>query len=269
MRLVVQLHGRGIDAMRFDRLTGFRSLADEQGFVLALPSAVDEIWNDRRDARNAERADDVAYLLAMVEDIRRRADVDPRCLYLVGMSNGAAMAGRLAWERADAVTAFAQVAGTAGVQVVAGTAPARPVPIMHIHGSADFITPYAGGVRRGFRGHLLIRRSFGPSIGVEEWAQLWVGVNGAAEPAASRLSPDTTVRRWSGPTAATDVLFYRVEGGGHTWPNAGVPLPGLLLGRTTRSFDASRAIWEFLRAHDPAPGKPDGRAGQGAREQVP
>lgn len=251
-RLVVQLHGRGVDPLRFDELTRFRALADEHGFVLALPSAVGEIWNDGRDPDAAGRPDDVAYLAAMVDDIARRAPIDQRCLYLVGMSNGATMAGRLACERAERVAALAQVAGTAAVEVVTRARPARPVPILQIHGTADRLTPYEGGVRRGFRGRLVIRHSVGPSIGVEDWARFWVRANGADEPAgANRLGSDVTMRSWSGASPAADVVFHRIEDGGHTWPSGALPFPGLLFGRTTRSFDASRAIWEFLCRHGP------------------
>ena len=37
--LVLELHGRGIDAVMFDRLTGFMDLARESGFALVAPSA--------------------------------------------------------------------------------------------------------------------------------------------------------------------------------------------------------------------------------------
>jgi poly(3-hydroxybutyrate) depolymerase len=39
---VLQLHGRGIDPIMFERWTGFSALADETGFVLAMPSAAGE-----------------------------------------------------------------------------------------------------------------------------------------------------------------------------------------------------------------------------------
>ncbi len=41
--LVLELHGRGIDPVRFDRWTGFSALGDEVGFAVAMPAAIDEI----------------------------------------------------------------------------------------------------------------------------------------------------------------------------------------------------------------------------------
>lgn len=67
--LVLELHGRGVNPSMFDRWTGFASLADEVGFVLALPSALGDIWNDGRyrgpDWAWIEGVDDVGYLRAV------------------------------------------------------------------------------------------------------------------------------------------------------------------------------------------------------------
>ena len=246
--LLIELHGRGIDPFRFDRLTGFGELAAEEGFVLAMPSAIDEIWNDGRDPKRRGGPDDVGYLIAVIDALCARLSIDDRRVYLVGMSNGAAMAGRFACERADRLAALAQVAGTVAADLAARSRPPCPVPIMQIHGSEDRYAPYGGGSRRGLRAHLIIRRAFEPSIGVDEWAEFWVKANRATEgPELSSVDPDTSVRRWRCPDSpSSEVVFYRVVGGGHTWPGSRVPLPRALLGRTSRSFDASTTIWRFL-----------------------
>jgi polyhydroxybutyrate depolymerase len=112
MPLVLELHGRDIDATQFDRMTGFGSLADEAGFVLALPNAVGEIWNDGRSEspKWTAKPDDVGYLAAVIDDAIARLPIDPPRIYVVVMSNGAVMAGRLACELADRI-ALAHIAG--------------------------------------------------------------------------------------------------------------------------------------------------------------
>jgi poly(3-hydroxybutyrate) depolymerase len=91
--LVLELHGRGIDPLSFDRWTRFRHSADQAGFVVALPSAVGEIWNDGRFPRLArDGPDDIGYLVALIEDACTRFLIDMRRIYVVGMSNGATMA---------------------------------------------------------------------------------------------------------------------------------------------------------------------------------
>src|SRR4029077_12658515 len=96
---------------------------------------------------------------------------------------------------------------------------------------------------------LVLRRRPLPSVRVDDWAALCVKRNSAPEgPFEETIAPDVTVRRWRGATPASDVAFYRVEGGGHTWPGARVWSPPHL-GRVSRTLDATRLAWEFLEAH--------------------
>ncbi len=236
----------------FDRWTGYSALADEAGFVLAMPRAVGEIWNDGRygGARWPDRdgIDDVGYLLAVIDDVGERRGTDPGRIYLVGMSNGATMAGRLACERPERISAIAQVAGTAAVEVAAAHTQAVPLPVLQIHGTKDRAMPYAGG-RAGLLMRLLVRRAASPVLAVDAWARLWAERNGAnGDPQAESIASDVILRRWRGPTPASDLDFYRIEGGGHTWPGAHLWMPPHL-GRVCRSLDATRVSWEFLTKH--------------------
>jgi polyhydroxybutyrate depolymerase len=251
--LVLELHGRGIPAAGFDRWTGFSTLSDLAGFVLAMPSAIGEIWNDGRyDGRGwaaVEAVDDVGYLIALIDHVQARLPVDPRRIYVVGMSNGAAMAGRLAVEHAERLAAIAQVAGTASAEVAAGQFHGAPLPVLQVHGSRDSIAPYQGGRATGIGARILIRRRAGLSVGVDAWAAAWVAANGAgSEPEVSTIEPDTTIRRWTGPTPSSDVVFYRIDGGGHTWPGNQMWLPPIF-GRTGKSFSATAVIWDFMQRH--------------------
>ena len=248
--LVVQLHGRGIDAIRFDWWTGFSGLADEAGFLLAMPEAVGERWNDGRQVGPTQEIDDVGFLAAVIEDVDARLPVDRTRVYLVGMSNGAAMAGRFACERPDLIAGIGQVAGTAGVAIVTRARPSTPVPVISFHGSADRSAPYSGGQAGGFARMLMLRHPAGPAVGVDDWAAFWRSVNGDADsPLVESLAPDVSVRRWRGSNPLGDLDFYRIEGGGHTWPGASarIWIPPIF-GRIA-TIDASRLIWEFLSAH--------------------
>jgi polyhydroxybutyrate depolymerase len=248
--LLLELHGRGIDAVRFDRLTGFGELAAEAGFALALPSAVGEMWNDGRNPAGLVGPDDVGYLAAVVDDAIARAPVDPRRIYVVGMSNGATMAARLVCELSDRFAAFAQVSGTVAPEVVNHRGPALSTPILSIHGTGDDYAPYDGGIRHTLKGRMVLRVANGPAMGVDDWARYWVEANGAgADPVTTILGPDTTIRTWRGSSPESEVVFYRVEGGGHTWPGGRRVLPAFMFGHTTRTFDAARVIWDFISAH--------------------
>ncbi len=255
--LVLQLHGRGIDARTFDRLTGMRARAAAAGFAVALPDALDNRWNDGRDwVGGREGPADVDYLAAVIEDACDRLELDPARAHVVGMSNGAAMAGLLARERPERVASLVQVAATAW-RSTEGARPVRPVPVLHVHGSEDPYWPYEGGVARGWRRRIFMREPRHDALGVDDWARFWVDVNGAGPEA----DPDTigravTVRSWRGPTPDADVTFHRVGGGGHTWPGSDLPprtLFLLLWGITNREIDATELALAFFMAHPPSP----------------
>jgi len=155
-------------------------------------------------------------------------------------------------ERADQVAGIAQVAGVAAASVAAALRPSRPLSIIQIHGDRDQITPYEGGNRKSLRSRLMVRRALGPSIGVEEWAQLWTDVLGSGDlPELTELPPDITIRTWRAPTGAPSIAFYRISGGGHTWPGSRFRLPRALFGRTSTTVDATRTICEFFGLASP------------------
>ena len=230
---VRQLHGRGIDPIMFDRWTGFSALADEVGFILAITSALGEVWNDGHYPKRVEGdPDDVRYLLALLDDVCRRLPIDRLQIYVVGMSNGATMAARLVCEHPARIAAFAQVAGTAAEAVACARRPAVPVSILQVHGTRDRYAPYSGGRAHGLRARLVLRHPAGPCVAVDEWARLWVDGNGAYDgPHTEIVPPDATIHRWRGPSPASDVVFYRLNGGGHTWPGNRTWVPRSSVGR--------------------------------------
>jgi polyhydroxybutyrate depolymerase len=242
--LLIQLHGGGGDASGMERLTGFDSIADREGFVVASPNGIDKSWNDGRQEK-ADGVDDVAFISELIDRVEAQAPIDPARVYVTGMSNGAIMSGRLACELSDRIAAVAQVAGTASVETAAACRPGRPVPILEIHGTADPLVPYGGGTVvpqiGGGRGQV---------VGVDDWAAFWVANDSIApDPTTTAIGSDTTVRTWRGSTPQSDVVFFRVDGAGHTWPGGRQYLPRFIIGSTTGSFDASETIWQFLSAH--------------------
>ena len=245
--LLIELHGGGSSGDNIDRLTGFYALGDQKRFVVAAPSGIGKSWNDGRleTAASSGGADDVGFISEMIDRIAGQVPIDRSRVYVAGMSNGAIMAGRLACELSDRIAAIAQVAGTASVAVAARCDPGRAVPVLEIHGTADPLVPYGGGTVAPQLG-----TGRGQVVGVDAWASFWVANNSASPaPRVSAIGPDTTVRTWSGATPRSDVVFYRVDGAGHTWPDGIQYLPRLIIGPTSHSFDASATIWQFFAAH--------------------
>ena len=180
---------------------------------------------------------------ALIDQVSGQVGIDPDRVYVTGMSNGAIMSGRIACQMSDRIAAVAQVAGTVAVDIAPTCEPGRPVPILEIHGTDDPLVPYDGGTVAAMLG------GRGDVIGVDAWASFWVANDSAAEQPETTLGTDTTIRTWKGATPASDVVFYRVDGAGHTWPDGMQYLPKLIIGPTTHTFDASEVIWAFLSAH--------------------
>jgi polyhydroxybutyrate depolymerase len=59
------------------------------------------------------------------------------------------------------------------------------------------------------------------------------------------VAADVRRREYVGCAHDAGVVFYTVDGGGHTWPG-GPPFPQWLLGKTTQNIDASREMWAFF-----------------------
>jgi polyhydroxybutyrate depolymerase len=226
-------------------------LADEAGFLLAMPEALGEIWNDGRQGAPTSEVDDVGFIGAVIQDVGARASIDRGRVYLVGMSNGSAMAGRFACERPDLIAGIGQVAGTVSVSVAERARPSLPLPVISFHGTADRSAPYIGGRPGGLSRLLMMRHQAGPALGVDEWAAFWRSVNRVGPSSEiETLGADVSVRRWRGSNPLSDLDFYRIEGGGHTWPGAGarIWIPPIF-GRISATIDATRLIWEFLSVH--------------------
>lgn len=148
--LVLVLHEFGADAEHEVGALQLGDLVDSRGFLLLAPEGSPA--TDGRQAWNACPAccghldvDDVAYLGGLLDDVMDAWPVDPARVFIVGHSNGHFMAYRLACERADVVTAVAGVGGAATSVDGAGCDPARPVSVLHLHGSEDTVIRYEGG----------------------------------------------------------------------------------------------------------------------------
>lgn len=248
--LVVALHGNTGTGAGMVRLTHLDDVADRRGFVVAYPDGVDRSWADGRGVTDADKKaiDDVAFIDSLVADAGRRTTIDARRLYVTGISNGGFMTQRLACDRAVKYAAVAIVDALLTAPMASATCrPAAPIAVMILVGTADPLVPYAGGdVRRG-RGHVLSADG-----AAAQWAH-WNRCGSAAAPEqladSARDGTTTSVVRYGRCADGSAVWLVSVDGGGHTWPGGRQYLPRLVIGRTSRDFDASEYVWSFFSTH--------------------
>ncbi len=234
--LVIALHGWLANGRIMAALTGFSDLAEQKGFAVAYPDGLKKTWRYWND-------EDVGFIRALIDQLVKEGVADPRRVYVTGISNGAYFANRLGWDLADRIAAVAAVAGTMSKLQSAQVRPSRPLPLLYIHGTEDSFVGYDGKDRFSQRGL---------SLSAEDFVRWWAKHNGCGEQPtvaklADRANDGTTVERQSyrPGQAGAAVVFYKVVGGGHTWPGSSVQ-PEVLLGKTCRDFKASEVMWEFF-----------------------
>ena len=262
--VVLVLHGAGMNARLMIPFCGMNAEAERSGFVAVYPNGTGAAgtfltWNSGGVPMSTGRGrpDDVAFLRAVLDDLATAVPVDAARVHAAGLSNGGMMVYKLAAEMSDRIASIAAVAGT---MTTPDPKPGRPVPVLHVHGTADRIVPFNGPGRTGPR-----------AVGfrsVFESVATWARVNGCPDAASVAELPDaapddgTRVSRhvWAPGRNGAEVVLLRVAGGGHTWPGQ-QPMVGFI-GRTTMDIDGNAMIWQFFKRH-PMPAATTGSVRRG------
>ncbi len=218
--LVIVLHGFTSNAEWTDAYFGISRRIESDRIAVILPNGTRDsqdrsFWNATDFCCNLQgsEVDDVAYLNGLVEEAAEHMAVDG--VYLIGLSNGGFMSYRMACESMPELRAIASVAGTT-FQDPARCEGARPISILHIHGTADRTIRYAGGGREGGARY----------PGAEETVHRWAARAGCEMEAAEAMPamdlvealPDdeTDVTRYdTGCDGGLRVELWTVEDGGH------------------------------------------------------
>jgi polyhydroxybutyrate depolymerase len=244
--VVIGFHGGTSTNVRFAQTTNFHRLADEKGFLVVYPNAVNKNWNDGRGTVNQD-IDDVGFVTALIGEVKRLRKVDAQRVYVTGISNGAFMVQRLACERSDSIAAFSSIAGSMPTPLRATCNPSKPVSIMMINSPSDRFVPWEGGEAKRGKG--------GSILSILSTVDFWRQRNGCRasneETLRENVPGDGTrvnVRRYNNCRGNTAVVLYKIEGGGHTWPG-GTDQPAWLLGATSQELNATRVSWNFFQSH--------------------
>src|SRR5207249_2869923 len=131
--LVVVLHGAGATGGEVERRYHWDPLAEREHFVVVYPQGMGRRWDD-------VGTRDVGFLRMVVVDVSARTSIDPRRVFVTGISNGGVMTYRAGCGLAGTVAAIAPVAAW-----FPDCLPATPVSVVHIHGLEDEILSFEGG----------------------------------------------------------------------------------------------------------------------------
>ena len=257
---VLGLHGGGGSGRRFAKgSTGGTLLraSEKRDVVLILPEGLNGHWNDGRTEvfRGRKGPDDVGFLRKVIDDAVRTFHLDPRRIFATGISNGGFMSLRLAVDLSERIAAVAPVAAQM-TPVLAARKPKRPVSILFMCGTKDPIVPYGGGVVRVHP----FGRGRGRVLSVADSVSYWRSIDACKSPPRVQHLKDknpkdgTTVEvfRYASGRNGSEVVLFKVIGGGHAWPGRGRERSRLkrrLVGRASTEIDAGAVILDFLLAH--------------------
>lgn len=232
--VVFDFHGSGSDPYEEMQVTGMAQAAERHGFLLLMPVAAVDMpedgytWNVPPDDR---LPDDVRFALEVLDHAARRVRIDRDRVFATGFSGGARLASELACTKPERIAAVGAVGGLRAPADCAGI----PVPVVAFHGTADPINPYAGGGADYW------------DYGVDAAVNGWVERNGCrAHPDAMRLTSSVVQLRYIDCLHRADVVLYRIEDGGHTWPGSAYPFPEERFGRLESGLDATELMLEFF-----------------------
>lgn len=254
--LLLVLHGGGGTARAMVHLTygRFNQLADEHGFYVVYPQGIDKSWNDGRPdvdtAAHARGIDDVGFLESLIDHVQASYPIDPQRVFSTGISNGGLMSLRLGCALPYRIRAIAPVTASLPPSVRDACRTDGAVGLALINGTDDPLVPYDGGQIRVFG------KNRGTVLSTQETISFWVSRNrcdrsvNVQEWVGVVRDDGTRVRRigYSGCRDGADVVLFRVDGGGHTWPGGHQYLGEWLVGRTSRDINACDEIWSFFAA---------------------
>ncbi|MCC6617166.1 MAG: hypothetical protein IT320_27075 [Anaerolineae bacterium] len=250
MPLLFVLHGASGSGPGTRQWLGFDDLAQAAGFAVVYPTGVANNWDFGGGIRTADGlilSDDVSYLVWLAEQLEAEYPIDSARVYATGMSNGAQMAYYLACQAPET---FAAVAGVAAP--LSGATAARcaqsSISVLMVHGTLDPILYWQPQYTTN--GQVI---SLGATGTLEFWAQrnrCNVEDDAIVVEEIPDADPDdgSTIRHVALDDCAdhTNVQFYGVIGGGHTWP--GHPLDiSIDLGPTNMDIDATALILDWLQ----------------------
>ena len=246
--LVLNFHGLGGDGPGQARYTGYRELAEREGFVVIHPSGVLidgsqglRSWELAQEAGlnaqlDAER-DDLQFVRDLLNEVTAQFCVDPERIYSTGMSNGGGFSSRLACELADRIAAAFAVTLVTHPE---SCEPSQPLAFAAVHGTADDIVPFYGTGESPVAA--LARtpeerdafREFFSQVMPDELAEFAADFN-CETTSASAIGVATTLTTYTDCDGGVEARFYAIEGFGHEWPS----LP-------RDDFSATEEGWAFM-----------------------
>lgn len=233
--LVIGIHGLGDNMTAFSNAFGeFHDIADTANIIFAYPQGMSNPigngWNAGAGMLGVYPSvgiNDVGFINALVDTMQANYPIVVAQTYLFGFSNGGFMVQRIACEDNGRFAAIASLAGTLGNQITTCN-PARKLPILHFHGTADINVGYNS-------------TPFG--INVDSLMHLWA-INNSCDAVPNMIPvPDTkadgfTVEHYQYSGCTNRLELFKIYDAAH-----------ILLRKSDNDIGYSEEMWKFFRPH--------------------
>lgn len=269
MPVVLVFHGLSLNGSLMMFLSQFNPVADRNNFAVIYGDGIDKCWDTGQSGRGV---DDVGYVCKVIDKIANTVSIDKRRVYACGISNGGYFSQMLACAIPERIAAIGVVGSTIMQQAANGCHSNKPMPVMFFLGTSDPLISWGSSGASTANGELnelveLVGANkfggvdsalarYGGLMPVPEMIEFWCAHNqvGAAH-ANITNEPDkdprdgTRVRREAYGSSGREVILYRIENGGHTWPG-GLPYASSgFAGKISQDINASETLWQFFRTH--------------------
>lgn len=256
--VVLMFHGNGGTMLNSQKFTNLNLVSNANGFVAVYPEGFGAVstggfsWADGR-GTSADIAglDDLGFIDKLLDTLQSNYNIDTNKIYICGFSNGGYMTQRFACEQNQRFAAMASLGSIMDTGLYSSCNPQRPIPMMFVIGTDDPFVPFNGGVAFGAGG--LINQIISADTLVNFWKinNNCLQSNPAVNLPNTNLADSSTVTflNYSNCSCNATVQFFRINGGGHTWPGVPNPIYEIIAGPTNNDIQASVELWNFFNSH--------------------
>jgi len=133
--MIISCHGYSQDANYQSAQAHFENIADTAKFLVVFPNGIGNSWD-------ISGTTDIDFMTTIIDTMANRYNIDRNRVYLSGFSMGGMFTYWAMGKIADKIAAFAPISG----YLLSGSSftSARPIPIIHIHGTADDVVAFSG-----------------------------------------------------------------------------------------------------------------------------
>jgi len=231
--VMFNFHANGDSAQNHFNYVDMTDLADMHGFILVYPQGLplgDDAshWNfDPVGGDNKSPVDDFGFFETLIDELSNNYQIDNDRFYAAGFSNGAVFAFGLACYQSENIAAIVSVSGSMSPTHGENCNPQHPTPVMSIHGTADYVINYQGGIY----------------LSMEEVTDYWTLFNETqtTHPAETETDKGFIIEKFSFTQGnnGSKVDHYKVNGGDHDW-----------LAINFNGQNTEQLIWNFVSDFD-------------------